>query len=50
MGTSISVPSLEEQRIIDGFFTNLDSLITLHQRKYEKLQNLKKACLDKMFV
>ena len=40
----------EEQRRIGSFFSNLDNLITLHQRKYEKLQNLKKACLEKMFV
>ena len=40
----------EEQEQIGMFFKNLDNLITLHQRKYEKLQNLKKACLEKMFV
>ena len=39
----------EENKIID-YFHNLDNLITLHQRKLEKLQNIKKACLDKMFV
>jgi type I restriction enzyme S subunit len=39
-----------EQVQISNFFTNLDNLITLHQRKYKKLQNLKKACLEKMFV
>ena len=45
-----SIPSAEEQKHISLFFTHLDNLITLHQRKYKKLQNLKKACLEKMFV
>ena len=40
----------KEQEAIGAYFENLDNLITLHQRKYEKLQNLKKACLEKMFV
>jgi len=39
-----------EQKQIGTYFKKLDNLITLHQRKYEKLQNLKKACLEKMFV
>ena len=39
-----------EQVAIGSFFTNLDRLITLHQRELEKLKNLKKACLEKMFV
>ncbi len=39
-----------EQKIIGAFFRNLDHLITLHQRKLEKLQNIKKSCLDKMFI
>jgi len=46
----IPVPSVEEQRKIGTVLDSLDNLITLHQRKYEKLQNLKKACLEKMFV
>ena len=41
--------SLEEQTKIGDFFYNLDNLITLHQRKYDKLLNVKKALLDKMF-
>ena len=46
----ISMPASEnEQRRIGGFFDRLDSLITLHQRKYEKLVNIKKSMLDKMF-
>lgn len=40
----------DEQKEIGDFFKNLDHLITLHQRKIEKLQNIKKACLEKMFV
>ena len=46
----ISMPVSEnEQRQIGGFFDRLDSLITLHQRKYDKLCVLKKSMLDKMF-
>ena len=43
------LPSLIEQQAISDFFRQLDHLITLHQRKYDKLQNLKKAMLEKMF-
>ena len=43
-------PRKKEQEKIAKLFTNLDQLITLHQRKLEKLQNIKKACLEKMFV
>ena len=39
-----------EQRRIGTFFSRLDSLITLHQRKLELLQNIKKSLLDKMFA
>lgn len=45
-----SVPSLGEQKKIGAFFESLDHLITLHQRELERLQNIKKACLEKMFV
>jgi type I restriction enzyme S subunit len=38
-----------EQNQISSFLSNIDSLITLHQRKHEKLINVKKALLDKMF-
>lgn len=44
------VPCLDEQKKIGSYFANLDRLITLHQRKLEKLQNIKKAFLEKMFV
>ena len=43
------LPSLIEQQAISDFFRQLDHLITLHQRKYDKLQVLKKAMLEKMF-
>ena len=45
-----TVPSKVEQQAIGSFFSRLDSLITLHQRKLELLQNIKKSLLDKMFV
>ena len=47
---SIAYPSRAEQDRIVGVFRNLDNLITLHQRELEKLKNIKKACLEKMFV
>ena len=43
-------PSREEQELIGLFFARLDRLITLHQRKLELLQNIKKSLLDKMFA
>ena len=46
----ISVPSVEEQRKIGAYLDQLDNLITLHQRELEKLQNIKKSMLEKMFV
>ena len=47
---SIILPTnQEEQMQIGRMITNLDNLITLHQRKYEKLQNIKKSMLEKMF-
>ena len=42
--------SKTEQQLIADYFRHLDNLITLHQRELEKLKNLKKACLEKMFV
>jgi type I restriction enzyme S subunit len=44
------VPSIEEQSQIGSYFQNLDNLISLQQQKINKLKNIKKACLDKMFV
>ncbi|HEM3173245.1 TPA: restriction endonuclease subunit S [Streptococcus suis] len=46
----ILVPSLPEQEAIGTFFSTLDRHITLHQRKLEKLKNLKKALLNELFV
>ena len=49
--TDISFPyDRDEQAEIGGFFIRLDNLITLHQRKLEKLKNIKKSMLEKMFV
>jgi len=46
----IVIPTVSEQNRITGFFKSLDSLISLHQRELDKLKNIKKACLEKMFV
>ncbi len=46
----LNLPTIEEQKQIGTFFRNLDYLITIYQRKLEKLQNIKKSCLEKMFV
>ena len=47
----LTIPnSVEEQKKISAYFMKLDSLITLHQRELEKLQNIKKFMLEKMFV
>ena len=43
------MPKIEEQQKIGVYFKNLDHLITLHQRKYDKLLNIKKSMLEKMF-
>ena len=43
-------PTKEEQQRIGWYFSNLDHLITLHQRELENLQNIKKFMLEKMFV
>ena len=48
--TSVSYPiEVKEQKFIANYFSQLDRLITLHQRKHDKLQILKKAMLEKMF-
>ena len=46
----IMIPSKAEQDKIAYCFKSLDNLITLHQRKYEKLKQIKKSMLEKMFV
>ena len=45
----ILMPKIDEQVCIGTFFRNLDRLITLHQRKRGRLENIKKAMLEKMF-
>ena len=47
---TVLLPDIKEQEHIADFFRNLDHLITLHQRELEKLQNIKKSMLEKMFV
>lgn len=49
MGMRISTPNHAEQISIGSFFEHLDSLITLHQRKHDKLCTVKRSMLDKMF-
>ena len=49
MNIDLSVPKYSEQKELGEFFTDLDNLITLHQRKFEKLTNVKKSMLEKMF-
>ena len=46
----LRLPKYDEQCEIGKFFNNLDHLITLHQRKLEKLKNIKKSMLEKMFI
>ncbi|RGL04863.1 restriction endonuclease subunit S [Bifidobacterium longum] len=50
MNTFLAFPAVEEQAAISRLFDYLDDLITLHQRKLELLQDIKKSLLDKMFV
>ena len=45
----VKIPTTAEQIKIGGYFQQLDNLITLHQRKFEKLTNVKKSMLEKMF-
>lgn len=44
------IPSVEEQKIISEYLDRIDTLITLHHRKYEELQKIKKFMLQNMFV
>ena len=48
--TNVMYPKKEEQAVVGKYFEVIDSLITLHQRKLEKLKNVKSALLEKMFV
>ena len=47
---NVKVPSINEQRVIGEYFQNLDSQIALLSQQLEKLQQIKSACLDNMFV
>ena len=47
---SIFIPLREEQKKIGNYLCNFDHLISLHQRKLEKLKNIKKSMLEKMFI
>ena len=49
MGINLTVPNKSEQEKISNYFSNLDHLITLHQRKCEQLKELKKFMLQNMF-
>lgn len=49
LNQTIMVPSENEQAVIGQYFSNLDHLITLHQRKLEKLKKVKKSLLEHMF-
>lgn len=46
----VDIPSIGEQQLVANYFIQLDELITLHQRKLEKLKNIKKSMLEKMFI
>ena len=48
--SAVLLPKIEEQNLISVFFSQIDHLITLHQRKLEKLKKIKASCLEKMFV
>ena len=46
----LSLPSVNEQTAIGSYFQKLDALINQHQQQITKLNNIKQACLSKMFV
>jgi type I restriction enzyme S subunit len=46
----VLLPTIEEQNIISDIFKQLDNLITLHQRKLDHLEQMKKSLLQQMFV
>lgn len=50
MELEISMPNNEEQKLLGTFLQHIDLIITLHQRKLERLQEVKKGLLQKMFV
>ena len=48
--TIVTIPKIDEQRVLGQYLERLDNLITLQQRKYEFLKHIKAALLQKMFV
>lgn len=48
--TVVYVPSMEEQKKLVGLLIEMDNIITIHKNKLEKLQNIKKAYLNEMFI
>lgn len=48
--TVVTIPKIDEQRVLGQYLERLDNLITLHQRKLEKLKYIKKSMLENMFV
>ena len=51
LDTDLKIPSdVREQQLVGAYLKKFDNLITLHQRKLEKLKNIKKSMLEKMFV
>ena len=50
LNTEFKMPSIDEQNKISSLLNCIDNLITLHQKKLNKLKNIKKSLLEKMFV
>jgi len=50
MNLELNTPEYKEQENLGELFLKIDKIITLHQRKCEKLKNIKKSLLEKMFV
>ncbi|HGJ5880069.1 MAG TPA: hypothetical protein ACHBZ9_13715, partial [Arsenophonus nasoniae] len=48
--TKVSIPKKNEQIMISNYFQKLDALINQHQQQITKLNNIKQACLRKMFI
>ena len=46
----VPLPSLEEQKQIANYFSNLDKQISIQEQRLEKLKQIKSACLKNMFV
>ena len=50
MDIAVPIPTIDEQQLIGHFLHSLDNLITLHQRKLQKLKQIKQSMLDRMFI